>query len=89
MTDTFSGNVGLAISQALILTGMVQYGIRQCAETMQQMTSVERIIEYSNLEPVINLSVVKDICYTQILTLFLKTALRYSTGTQSRPRATS
>lgn len=50
--DTFSGNVGLAISQALILTGMVQFGIRQCAETMQQMTSVERIIEYTKLEPV-------------------------------------
>lgn len=51
--DTFSGNVGLAISQALILTGMVQFGIRQITETMQQMTSVERIIEYTQLEPVI------------------------------------
>lgn len=54
LIDTFSGNVGLAISQALILTGMVQYGIRQSTETMQQMTSVERIIEYTNLEPVIH-----------------------------------
>lgn len=53
-TDTFSGNVGLAISQALILTGMVQYGIRECTETMQQMTSVERIIEYTKLEPVMD-----------------------------------
>lgn len=51
--DTFSGDVGLAISQALILTGMVQYGIRQCTETMQQMTSVERILQYTDLEPVI------------------------------------
>lgn len=51
--DTFSGNVGLAISQALILTGMVQFGIRQITETMQQMTSVERIMEYTELEPVI------------------------------------
>lgn len=51
-TDTFSGNVGLAISQALILTGMVQYGIRQATDTMQQMTSVERILEYTNLDPV-------------------------------------
>lgn len=50
--DTFSGNVGLAISQALILTGMVQYGIRQATETMQQMTSVERILQYTDLEPV-------------------------------------
>lgn len=51
-SDTFSGNVGLAISQALILTGMVQYGIRQATETMQQMTSVERILQYTDLEPV-------------------------------------
>lgn len=50
--DTFSGNVGLAISQALILTGMVQYGIRQATETMQQMTSVERILQYTDLESV-------------------------------------
>lgn len=50
--DTFSGNVGLAISQALILTGMVQYGILQATETMQQMTSVERILQYTDLEPV-------------------------------------
>lgn len=51
--DTFSGNVGLAISQALILTGMVQYGIRQATETMQHMTSVERILQYTNIDPVI------------------------------------
>lgn len=51
-TDTFSGNVGLAISQSLILTGMVQYGIRQTTEALQQMTSVERILQYTDLEPV-------------------------------------
>lgn len=33
----------------MILTGMVQYGIRQAAETMQQMTSVERILQYTDL----------------------------------------
>lgn len=31
---------------------MVQYGIRQATETMQQMTSVERILQYTDLEPV-------------------------------------
>lgn len=50
--ETFSGNVGLAISQALILTGMVQYGIRQCTETTQNMTSVERVLEYTSIEGV-------------------------------------
>ncbi|XP_004519652.1 multidrug resistance-associated protein 4 [Ceratitis capitata] len=49
-TQTFSGNVGLAISQAMILTGMVQYGVRQVAESLQQMTSVERVLQYTDLE---------------------------------------
>lgn len=31
---------------------MVQYGIRQATETMQQMTSVERILQYTDLESV-------------------------------------
>ncbi|XP_053697137.1 ATP-binding cassette subfamily C member 4 [Sabethes cyaneus] len=47
--DTYSANVGLAISQAMILTGMVQYGIRQTAESMQQMTAVERVIQYTEI----------------------------------------
>ncbi|XP_063699793.1 ATP-binding cassette sub-family C member 4 [Culicoides brevitarsis] len=51
---TFSGNVGLAISQALILTGMVQYGIRQTTESIQQMTCVERVLQYSNIESEVN-----------------------------------
>uniref|UniRef100_A0A7G3A7F5 Putative abc transporter c family member 3 n=1 Tax=Lutzomyia longipalpis TaxID=7200 RepID=A0A7G3A7F5_LUTLO len=49
--ETFSGNVGLAVSQALILTGMVQYGIRQTTESLQQMTSVERVLHYTDLPP--------------------------------------
>ncbi|XP_055606093.1 ATP-binding cassette sub-family C member 4-like [Uranotaenia lowii] len=47
--DILSANVGLAISQAMILTGMVQYGIRQTAESIQQMTSVERIMQYTEI----------------------------------------
>ncbi|XP_043656868.1 ATP-binding cassette sub-family C member 4 [Drosophila teissieri] len=47
---TYSGNVGLAIAQAMILTGMVQYGVRQVAESLQQMTSVERVLQYTELE---------------------------------------
>lgn len=41
--------MGLAISQAMILTGMVQYGVRQVAEALQLMTSVERILQYTQL----------------------------------------
>ncbi len=40
---------GLAISSAMALTGMFQWGVRQSAEVENQMTSVERVIEYSNI----------------------------------------
>ncbi|GBP56375.1 Probable multidrug resistance-associated protein lethal(2)03659 [Eumeta japonica] len=46
----FSGNVGLAISQTLILTGMLQFGVRQTAEVISQMTSVERILQYTHID---------------------------------------
>ncbi|XP_020292124.1 probable multidrug resistance-associated protein lethal(2)03659 isoform X2 [Pseudomyrmex gracilis] len=48
--NTFAGNVGLAVSQILILCGMVQHGMIQMAEVMTQMTSVERIMQYTELE---------------------------------------
>ncbi|XP_072935953.1 probable multidrug resistance-associated protein lethal(2)03659 isoform X1 [Epargyreus clarus] len=44
------GNVGLAITQAMGLTGMFQWGMRQSTELENQMTSVERIQEYSTIE---------------------------------------
>lgn len=48
--STLSGNVGLVISQTLILTGMTQYGVRQSAEVATQMTSVERVLQYTKLD---------------------------------------
>ncbi|XP_054726195.1 probable multidrug resistance-associated protein lethal(2)03659 [Anastrepha obliqua] len=45
------GDVGLAITQAMGMTGMVQWGMRQSAELENTMTAVERIVEYEDIEP--------------------------------------
>ncbi|XP_043988335.1 ATP-binding cassette sub-family C member 4-like isoform X1 [Gambusia affinis] len=44
------GVVGLALSYAVTLTGMFQWGVRQSAEIENLMTSVERVVEYAELE---------------------------------------
>lgn len=43
--------VGLAVTNALLLTGMFQWGVRQAAEIESHMTSVERVLEYCSLVP--------------------------------------
>ncbi|XP_043798521.1 ATP-binding cassette sub-family C member 4-like isoform X2 [Apis laboriosa] len=47
--NTLGGNVGIAISQSLIIIGCLQYGLKQLGETISQLTSVERIVQYTNL----------------------------------------
>lgn len=34
----------------MVLTGMLQFGMRQTAEVINQLTSVERVLQYSELE---------------------------------------
>lgn len=44
-----SGKVGLIILSSIQLANNCQWGVRQVAELENQMTSVERIIEYAEL----------------------------------------
>jgi len=48
--ELLGGEVGLAISNCIMLTGMLQWGVRQSAEVENLMTSVERVMEYSHLD---------------------------------------
>uniref|UniRef100_A0A3Q2Q1Q6 Multidrug resistance-associated protein 4 n=1 Tax=Fundulus heteroclitus TaxID=8078 RepID=A0A3Q2Q1Q6_FUNHE len=50
VTGLEPGAVGLALSYAVTLTGMFQWGVRQSAEIENLMTSVERVVEYAELE---------------------------------------
>uniref|UniRef100_A0A8C5FVQ8 Cystic fibrosis transmembrane conductance regulator n=1 Tax=Gadus morhua TaxID=8049 RepID=A0A8C5FVQ8_GADMO len=49
-SDLGAGDVGLALSYAITLMGMFQWGVRQSAEVENLMTSVERVMEYTELE---------------------------------------
>ncbi|XP_057334745.1 ATP-binding cassette sub-family C member 4-like isoform X1 [Microplitis mediator] len=47
--NSYGASIGLAISQSLTLTNMLQWGIKQAMEVQSQMTAVERIIQYTDL----------------------------------------
>lgn len=44
-----AGDVGLVITQCIVMSSVLQYGVRQFAEMENHMTSVERILEYAEL----------------------------------------
>ena len=48
--QTAIGQVGLVITQYIILSTMLQWGMVQSAELENHMTSVERILEYTKIE---------------------------------------
>lgn len=41
--------MGLAITQVMAMTGIIQWGMRQSAEVANQMMAVERVLEYIQL----------------------------------------
>ncbi|XP_061829600.2 ATP-binding cassette sub-family C member 4 [Nerophis lumbriciformis] len=45
-----AGSVGLALSYAITLMGMFQWGVRQSTEVENLMTSVERVVDYTTLD---------------------------------------
>ncbi|XP_015437296.1 PREDICTED: probable multidrug resistance-associated protein lethal(2)03659 [Dufourea novaeangliae] len=56
LEQAFSGGeVGLAITQVMAMTGMIQWGMRQNAEVANQMMAVERVLEYTQITPEPNL----------------------------------
>ncbi|XP_074600383.1 ATP-binding cassette sub-family C member 4-like [Brevipalpus obovatus] len=44
------GSAGLALSQVLLLTQLLQWTVRESVEVESYMTSVERVLEYTKLE---------------------------------------
>lgn len=46
-----AGLVGLSLSYALPLTGLLNQMLTTSAETEQEMVAVERILEYTKIEP--------------------------------------
>lgn len=80
--EVTGGNVGLAITQILSLISLTQWGVRQTAEVENNMTSVERIMEYINLEPEESpskqLSEVSEKWPTNCSIEFIDVSLKYS-----------
>ncbi|XP_072393687.1 LOW QUALITY PROTEIN: probable multidrug resistance-associated protein lethal(2)03659 [Diabrotica undecimpunctata] len=84
--ETFNlkgGEVGLAITQATALAIYLQWGMRQSAEVINQLTSVERVLEYESLEqepqPIIPQKPAKEWPQKREIT-FEDTCLRYFAG---------
>lgn len=75
--------VGLAITQVMSLIGPLQFGVRQSAEVSNQMTTVERVIEYQQLKPECQSDKPKDVTENWPINgsiQFKNVSYRYSKG---------
>ncbi|XP_014221942.1 multidrug resistance-associated protein 4-like [Trichogramma pretiosum] len=50
LNDSDGGKVGLAITQVLAITGVLQHGMKMAAEMVSQMISVERLFQFTKLD---------------------------------------
>lgn len=60
------GSVGLAVSQSMTLTMMLQMAARVTAELLGNMTSVERVLEYARLPAEENMEDGRELCFTSL-----------------------
>ncbi|KAF5275656.1 hypothetical protein FQA39_LY06768 [Lamprigera yunnana] len=83
---TTGGDVGLAITQATALTGLVQWGMRQSAEISNHLMSVERVLEYNTIptekQPVLPKTPKKEEWPRNGKISFHNLGLRYAEGTE-------
>ena len=49
-SDVYGDKVGLAITQALAITGILQHGMKMAAEMVSQMIGVERLFQFTKLD---------------------------------------
>lgn len=49
-SDVISTSAGLIITQSLTIMIFLQWGIKMSAEVANQMTCIERVVEYTQLE---------------------------------------
>jgi ATP-binding cassette subfamily C (CFTR/MRP) protein 4 len=48
--NIFAGHVGLVLTQVLAICGMLQFTMKQIAEVVAQMTSIERMFQFTELD---------------------------------------
>ncbi|KAG4076109.1 hypothetical protein HA402_011455 [Bradysia odoriphaga] len=59
--NSLGNEVGLAITQIMALTGMLQWGVRESAEVTNNLLSVERILQYRDLPPEQKLKILQNV----------------------------